>query len=417
MTAIDLQRIGPSPADEDLASVPTARLAAARGAVAALLSAVVVVGLVVVGWVATSRSTVGLLPTLGIGVDAWLLAHGARLTVGQAHVALTPLLLWGGIVGLIGYAVTPLLPSAGSAPQPPTEPGTGEAGGSWAVRLRPVAAFGGGYAVVAVLLGLLTLAGPARPDLLLVVPALVGTLVAGVLVAAWRSAPDGDGVLALLPDRARVPGTLRRAVSPALWGAGALLATGAVVVLAAVALALGDVRHVQSELGAGLVGGLLLTVGQLLYLPNLALWAVSFTAGSGFQVVAGSPTTWDGAQAGLMPMVPVFAALPSPGGFPVVVAAVALVPVAAGVVVGRRSLRTVPRLSSLRRKAGVAALAAVMAALLVGLLDVVGGGSLGAYRLADLGAPALTMTGLLAVELLVGALAAVVWDVWRLHRR
>ncbi|CCH78025.1 conserved membrane hypothetical protein [Nostocoides japonicum T1-X7] len=412
MTAIDLIRSARATraagGDPDAPERPplTPRTAALRGAVAAAASALVVVGVVVLGWGASSRSTVGLLPTLGLGIDGWLLAHGGRIAAGQAHVALTPLLLWAGIVSLVVYAVRPVLSSEGRAAE--DEP-------RWAIRIRPVAAFTGGYAVITALLGLLTLAAPARPDPISAA-AVLGTVIVGIVVAAWRSSPDGAGVRGLLPDRVSVPGTVRRAVAPALWGIGGLLVAGAVVVLGAVVIAFGDVRHVQGELGAGVVGGTLLAVGQLLYLPNLALWVISFAAGSGFQIVAGAPTTWSGSRAGLMPMIPVFAALPSPGGFSVVMAVVILIPLGAGVLVGVRSLRTVSRLSSLRTKAAVAATAAVLTALTLGALDGLAGGSLGAYRLADLGAPALMMTGLLALELLVGALGTVLWDVWRLHR-
>lgn len=414
MTATDLIRsVRGSGGDSDgldRGRWPSARAAALRGAAAALCSAVVVVGLVLLGWAGTSRSTVGLMPTLGLGVDGWLLAHGSRVVIGQVHVALTPLVLWAGLVTVIAYAARPLVPALVEDGDDDVEPLP------WQDRVRPLAAFAGGYVIVAALLGLLTLSDAARPDPVTVVPAVLATLLVGALLAAWRAEPEGEGIRALLPDAVRVPMTLRRAVKPALWGAGSLLAAGATLVVGAVVLSASDVFHVQAELGAGLVGGVLLTVAQLLYLPNLALWAMSFMAGSGFQVVSGAPTTWTGSKAGLMPMVPVFAALPSPGGFPVVMGMVALVPVAAGVLVGRRSLGTVARLSPLRVKALVAGTAAVLAALGLGVLDALAGGSLGAYRLADMGAPALTMTGLLAAELLVGALGVVVWDVWRLHR-
>ena len=51
-------------------------------------------------------------------------------------------------------------------------------------------------------------------------------------------------------------------------------------------------------------------------LPNLALWAVSFVAGTGFSAVEGASATWTGSRTSLLPMVPAFGALPQPGAFP-----------------------------------------------------------------------------------------------------
>ena len=52
----------------------------------------------------------------------------------------------------------------------------------------------------------------------------------------------------------------------------------------------------------------------------------------------------------------------------------------------------------------------------LGLLDVLGGGSLGMARLSDIGAPAGMMTLALLVELGVGAALVLAWDRWKLRR-
>jgi hypothetical protein len=115
-------------------------------------------------------------------------------------------------------------------------------------------------------------------------------------------------------------------------------------------------------------------------------------------------------------MVPVLGAVPEPGSAPWVVRLLVLVPVVVGGCIGRRALGSVARLSSLRTKASVAVVACAMVAVAVGVLDGLGGGSLGAYRLSDIGAPALWLTLTLALELVVGALLVVAWDAWRLRR-
>ena len=57
-----------------------------------------------------------------------------------------------------------------------------------------------------------------------------------------------------------------------------------------------------------------------------------------------------------------------------------------------------------------------VAAGLVGLLDVLGGASLGQARLSSIGAPAGAMTLALLVELAIGAGLVMAWDRWKLRR-
>ena len=176
------------------------------------------------------------------------------------------------------------------------------------------------------------------------------------------------------------------------------------------------VSSLQGELAPGLVGGVVLSLAQLSVLPNLALWAVSFIAGTGFSVVEGASATWTGSRTSLLPMVPAFGALPQPGAFPGVLPVVVLLPVAVGVLIGWRSLRVVARLSTERTKLTVAGTAVVVAAGALGLLDVLGGGSLGMARLSDIGAPAGMLTLALLVELGIGASLVLAWDRWKLRR-
>lgn len=380
----------------------------AFGAGTALVSVVGPLVVTMLVWATGGRSSAGLGQTLGIGVDAWLLGHGVRVGIGGAVVDFSPLLLMAAVLTLAAYGALRLTRLVGT--DGPLWRGLVEE-----PLLRAYGLFVLGYAAVGAGAALLTLAGPARPSVLSAVLGLLLVPVAGCVAALARHARAVGEVSPF--GVVRLPPTLRRAVLPGLWGAGVVLAAGAAVVVLAVVVGFGSVRHVSAELAPGALGGLLLWGAQLSALPNLGLWAVSFMSGSGFQVVDGATTSWSAAHSGLMPMVPVFGALPGPGAFPWVVRLVVLVPIALGWFIGQRALGQVARLSRVRTKAGVAAGAAVLSAVLLGLLDGLGGGSLGGYRLGDVGAPARWMTVLLAAQLCLGALARVGWDTWTLRRR
>lgn len=94
---------------------------------------------------------------------------------------------------------------------------------------------------------------------------------------------------------------------------------------------------VYEALDAGAVGGAALTIAQLGYLPNLAVFALAWVSGSGFAMGVGSQVGPLGTAAGPLPSIPVFAAIPSGTldyGFVALV-----VPVLAGVLAGWWFLR------------------------------------------------------------------------------
>ena len=72
-----------------------------------------------------------------------------------------------------------------------------------------------------------------------------------------------------------------------------------------------QVKSISVVLGAGVVGGILLTLLQLLYLPNIAISSISYLTGVGFSF--GAHTTVSGAHItlGQVPALPFVAALPT----------------------------------------------------------------------------------------------------------
>lgn len=385
-------------------------LLSGAGAAAASACALVLPALLV--WVASPQSTVDWTTALGVGASLWLLGTGAHLTVGAAQVTVVPLAFlalavggaaWGAVRAGRPAAQQTRLRYAAEVVHAPLA----RALGAWTL----------GYAACALLWSVVALlAGPSPSVLSLLVPVVVVPALAAALALGWlvrrRRGLLGPG--ARRPDW--LPDVVRRAVRPGLEGAGVLLGSGMVIVALMVMLKYDRVSHLQSTLAPGLVGGLVLLVAQVLVLPNLGLWAVSFVSGTGFSAVQGASATWTGSRTSLLPMVPVFGALPDPGAFPGYLPVVVLLPVATGVLVGWRALRCVARLSTMRTKVAVVAAAVMVASCALGLLDLVGGSSLGSARLSQIGAPAGWMTLALLVEVGVGASLVLAWHRWTLRR-
>ncbi|MDF2146625.1 DUF6350 family protein [Knoellia sp. p5-6-4] len=383
------------------------------GAGTALASSLVVVLPALIAWVASPRSTVPWTEALGVGASLWLLAGGSWLRAGTASIAFVPLLL---SLGLVGAATWGAFRSATEAAD-----GHRSTGHRWGLLPHPVVRalglWAAGYAGCAALWAAVAAASSPRPQVLGLVLPLLGVpavAVAGAAVRLLSHDPELAGPRWGRPSF--VPDVVRRAVRPAAAGAGAMLGLGLATVVLLVVLRFGQVAHLHDALAPGVVGGVLLTVAQVLCLPNLGLWAVSFLAGTGFSVVEGASTTWTGSRSGLMPMVPVLGALPDPGAFPGWLPALGLLPVGVGALIGWRSLRSLALLSTTRTKLLVTGTAVALAAGAIGLLDAVAGGSLGSARLADLGAPAGPMALALLVEFAVGAGIVLAWDRWRLRR-
>lgn len=385
------------------------RRGAVVGVLTGLTSVLLVLAPVVLAWLVEPIGSGTAGQAVGTGAALWLLTSGAQLVLGSVTVSLVPLL---------GLAVLVLVAWLGAREAMVDVSTDGE---HWRGLLpTPLAAALGawwaGYAVaVAAAVGL-TLAGPFRVGpLSLVVPALL-VPVSALALALRPVAVDDPGVLGPRLSLARVPDAIRRGVRPGLAGAGVLLGVGSVVVVAMVALSWGEVSTISDGVAAAGLGGVVLALAQVASLPNLALWAVSFLAGPGFRVVEGGDVTWSGADGGLLPMVPVLAALPHPGAFPWFVALSALVVVAVGAFVARRALGEVARLSRVRTKLAVAFAACVTTALVLSALDGLAGGSIGQFRLSAVGAPAGRLFLALLAELSLGALIVVVRDAWRLRR-
>uniref|UniRef100_UPI00373FC7CC cell division protein PerM n=1 Tax=Nocardiopsis alborubida TaxID=146802 RepID=UPI00373FC7CC len=361
-------------------------------ATAAALGLAVIVTLTIIGWVAAPHDTFGedIVDILQGAVLAWLVGHHVSFSVPDGQIALLPL----GLVllpGLLLYRSGRWLARSCDIP-----------------RLRYVyraaLAIAGPYAAIAGTLALL-----ARTEA--VEPSMPRALVMGFVIAFLAG---GLGVLRQLMRDKEVPARDLLRLMPArsrsllvgmLASTGTLVLGGLLLFLVALGMSLPEVVETTRVLGPGLVGGALLVVVQLAYLPNAVVFAVCYALGPGFAVGAGTVVAPTGVSVGALPMLPMLAALPSNGAAPVASLLALAVPFVAGAVGGALTQRSAPDVVSEAAPLW-GFVCGVTTGLLCAALAVMAGGPLGGERLSEVG-PSAWQVGLVAA-LEVGVAAAVV---------
>ncbi|MBK8733579.1 MAG: hypothetical protein IPL93_12170 [Actinomycetales bacterium] len=354
------------------------------GLVAATVTWCAVLLLVALAWGTSAAGTADFGAAVGFASAAWLLGHGVGLGVGGGSVGLTPLGIW---LAAVWVTLRTL------------ERGRDRDEVGW---VRFTLDFFGGYAVAVVAATLLTLLGPVRPSVV-GLPLALSVPVAALALEVARGLLRADD---RLPERLTgIPAWAVRGVVPAARGVLALGGLSLVVVLAALVVRWDAVTSLYAVVSPGLVGGLLLTLGQLCYLPTLGVWALSVLAGPGFQVTAGGHIGLDGSHPGLLPMLPALGLVPGDGVYPSWTRAALALPVLVGVYVGRSADHQWSRLGRWRGKALSASVAVGLLGLGIWVLAALGTGAAGSGRLAAVGpAPgpmALSLTGLLAAGALL----------------
>ncbi len=374
---------------------------AVGGVTAALVSLMIIALPTLLAWVASPQSTVGWPHVMSVGSCVWLLANGARLSSGPATISLMPLLLTAIPLAVATMAARRIVRQLDDGPSSRLS-----LGGLRRDVAVVAVSFALSYAAVGLLVALATASEPLHASLL---SAGAGTALVGAISVLTALSLEFRGQLSSVAPglaellEARVPIHLRRAIRPGLWGAFAVFGAGLVLTLVMVALHVARISQLNDALGADPVGVVILDLGQLMVLPNVALWAASWMAGPGFGLGEGTAITWSQSNPGLLPLVPGLGAVPAPGPLPAGLWLSALVPVAAGALVGWRALGVLSRLSSWSAKAETAGWACLVAALALSLASALAGGSLGAARLSGLGAPSLLFGAAVLGELLVGA--------------
>lgn len=388
---------------------------------AATASLVVILVPVVLAWATASHSRAPWGQALQVGVAAWLLAHHSGIVIPGGHVGLTPL----------GLTLIPLISCwlAGVRLARNLDPNA-EAIRSGVGRRRPappppraLMALVLSYAGLVTMAGALATTATIRP---LVAQAFLGATVictAGAVsgASAWVAGGFRRGGRRAIA-RLRLPMPLRRCLRPVAMAFTVQFAGALVLLIVAFVTGWDRMLMLHHALAPGAAGGLVLTLGQLVLLPNLLVWGVAWTAGPGFAVGAGTSVTPGHTELGALPAIPILGALPAPGAGPAWAWAVLAVPVLAGAVAGRYLLRSFDvlvrtrpveagsRFGSNRAVRSLLKRTALTAVLTGGGWAVLGwlsAGPAGPGRLAQMG-PSFWKLGLLtAVEVGVGALLIV----------
>ena len=384
------------------------------GAIAACAAAgtglVCITLLVLAGWIAAPHAGVGLPGVLRTAADLWLVGHhvgfvlhtGGSLGAGRAA---------GGRIGLLPLGLV-LLPGA-----------LLWLAGRWVVKKGEVSRLPEvGYAALALavpyalLAGALALLGQSS----LATPSLVQAVLSGFLLALVAGGLGGARALApwwnlvhLLPPRSR------SVFLGALGALTVLTGTGAILAGASLGTSLHGFRAADAALAPGLVGGALLLLIQIAYVPNAIVWSICYTLGPGFAFGTGTVVAPTGSALGSLPLLPMLAALPSgahsavPGWASVLMLAV---PYLAGAFGGLLTARAAPTPAvELAPLWGFACGVATAGA--VGLLAAFAGGPLGNGGLAAVGPSGWQTAVVSALE--IGVAAAVTAGVanWLRMRR
>lgn len=336
-------------------------------------------------------------------VDIWLLGHGVDLRLALDPVTAASLGTPGAeqpvtiTIAALGFALVTVLFGLRAGRRIAESPHrhTGE--------LTALATF-------AALCFLLTLSADyplAQPSLWQGVLLPTAVFAAGMLVGSTRERlrrprPDtGSSLRDWIEDW--VPAARSMAATALRGGAAAaafVLLVSAIAVAALVVLSYAEIITLYERLHADVVGGAVLTLGELAFLPNLVIWAAAWLIGPGFAVGTGSAVSPLATTLGPVPAIPLLGAIPA-GETSFGFAGLA-VPVIAGFVAGAvtgRGVRDEPAVTRAVTALGIG----VVGGALLGAFAAASAGSAGPGRLSDVGPDPILVALFAALEIGVAA--------------
>jgi len=368
-------------------------------------------------WVLENNSTVDWMAAYRTAADFWLGAHGVPVSVPAQTIAGVAAPAF--VIAILPLGLTALV--LGSAYRIGQRLATSEA--LWPGWVSVAAVYG----AFSLLIANTTKSPIAAPD------SVVGTFLppalflAVVILSSLFAKPASLGVAnaPVARERQQVRAWLAGRWEALGWWANVVLppalraGTAIVVILlgfSALAIALQlafgwiEVIRLYESMQLTLLGGILLTAGQIALLPNLVVYGADWFTGAGFSIGTGSLVSPLGSQLGPLPALPVFAALPS-GQLSFGMIAVAI-PVIAAIFA---TLRIRAHAEEMRFEFASPFTAALSLGLPVGLvaaielllLNLLTRGAIGPGRFAEVGGNPLTTAAALFAEVaLVSTIAA-----------
>jgi hypothetical protein len=369
--------------------------AALAALVAAGTSLVTCMGLAVIGWFLADAGAHGeTTDALRVGADAWLVGHGAQVTLSGVPMGIVPLTL----TALLATVVYRSGRWAAATSQPVEDD-----------RTLALAAtiLTGIYVVIAVITCVVVTRDSASPSL---GRAILGSLaIAGV--AGTLGLATGSGRLRGIVDL--VPGWIRSIAYGAFAAFLLLVVASSVLAAAALATGLNEAATVMSELHLGPGDYVMYAAATVAVVPNAVLFGTAYLLGPGFAVGTGTVVSPSLVALGPVPAFPLLAALPGSGPTPEWAIGVLAVPVvvgAAGAALAQRAYRVTAYDSAALR--GFAS--GFGAALLTTLAVALAGGPMGTGRMADIGpAPGQVFVAAAMAMSLGGLVAGVVTAWWQ----
>ena len=188
-----------------------------------------------------------------------------------------------------------------------------------------------------------------------------------------------------------------------------MIATSSLVIMLALGFGWIEVIRLYEALGLSVLGGVMLTLGQLAILPNLIIYGAAWISGVGFQIGAGSYVSPLATQLGPIPALPVFAAIPT-GGYDrgILFALVPVIAAFVGTILVRRHTDQMrwEYGTPLSAAFSLAILAAVTAGIVSFVLAALASGSFGPGRLQEVGVNVLLFSGVVFLQTLIPSFIA-----------
>jgi len=336
-------------------------------------------------------------------VDSWLIGHGVDVAISLDPVTAASLGVAGAdapftiTIAALGFAVLTVLLGV-RAGRRVAETGY--------LLLGPVVSLVT-FAAASALVTYSALHPFARPSLVqgTVLPTLVFAVGLGIgLLAESRQNPNtqwGRMPRAASSLQSEVTATILAGLRAGVAAAALIMVAASVVSAAALLISYGRVIALYEALQTQVIGGVVVTLGQLAFVPNVVIWTASWLIGPGFAIGSGSTVGPLGSALGPIPAVPFFGALP-PGELAFGFLGL-LVPVVAGFLAGATLAPRVRGVLSGWYLLAAGLATGVVGGIILGLLAWASSGAAGPGRLAAVGPDPVAVGAVAALEIGIAA--------------